>query len=466
MSEPTLVEISSESDYLSQGTQENPINLASENIIESNSSQHSNNSSIIDSKTLWQGDIQVCPIWRDYFKESLSALQCGHIFHYNWWTPLYGLDEPWCPVCRAPINILRAPVELFIDPESLGGNKINGLLRLNRMLEKESRKLICEHEELREQVNKINSQVSELKVLIKQHEASEKDYLCSKEVDYQTKEKYISGVVYTCWTNDECEYYHKFLNVERNLKQSSRSAIQYQKIIRDANTKFMKDTIKYGLTTMNGHYFDTILPFYVQQARKLDYSVDRSEIISRKDLFIYKDDIFEIFNNYGDDYSQDMLKKFQALVDFHKFGTIEKSGDNVKDWEFSALRCSYAQREDEYEKKELGELLEEAYKQINQKKVRIHDEISRIITILKSKSKHKKDCSTQLELLMRQSEFLDKMKIDLWAKKENCQALQINENKGEVKWKVNGDKRETNKSKASRKKTYKQWKSMKHREYK
>ena len=162
MSEPTLVEISSESDYLSQGTQENPINLASENIIESNSSQHSNNSSIRDSKTLWQGDIQVCPIWRDYFKESLSALQCGHIFHYNWWTPLYGLDEPWCPVCRAPIDILRAPVELFIDPEGLGGNKINGLLRLNRTLEKESRKLICEREELREQMNKINSQVSEL----------------------------------------------------------------------------------------------------------------------------------------------------------------------------------------------------------------------------------------------------------------------------------------------------------------
>ena len=52
MSEPTLVEISSESDYLSQGTQENPINLASENIIESNTSQHSNNSSIRDSKTL------------------------------------------------------------------------------------------------------------------------------------------------------------------------------------------------------------------------------------------------------------------------------------------------------------------------------------------------------------------------------------------------------------------------------
>ena len=97
------------------------------------------------------------------------------------------------------------------------------------------------------------------------------------------------------------------------------------------------------------------------------------------------------------------------------------------------MRCNNAQREDEYEKKELGELLEGAYKQINQKKVKIHDEISRIITILKSKSKHKKDCSTQLELLMRQSEFLDKMKIDLRAKKENCQALQINENKGEVK---------------------------------
>ena len=75
----------------------------------------------------------------------------------------------------------------------------------------------------------------------------------------------MNGVVYTCWTNDECEYYHKILNVEKNLKQSSRSATRYQKIIRDANTKFMKDTIKYGLTTVNGHYFDTILPFYVQQ---------------------------------------------------------------------------------------------------------------------------------------------------------------------------------------------------------
>ena len=71
-------------------------------------------------------------------------------------------------------------------------------MQLNRILEKESRKLICEREELREQMNKINSQVSELKVLIKQHEASEKEYLCSNEVDYQTKEKYMSGVVYTC----------------------------------------------------------------------------------------------------------------------------------------------------------------------------------------------------------------------------------------------------------------------------
>ena len=466
MSEPTLVEISSESDYLDQGTQENPINLANESIIESNSSQHSSNSSSSESKILWQGNIQVCPIWRDYFKESLSALQCGHIFHYNWWTPLYGLDEPWCPVCRAPINILWAPIELFIDPESLGGNRINGLLRLNRILEKQSRKLIREREELREQVNKISSQASELKKLIKQHEANEKEYLWGKEVDYQTKEKYMSGVVYTCWTNDECEYYHKFLNVERNLKQSSRSATRYQKIIRDANTKFMKDTIKYGPTTMNGHNFDTILPFYVQQARKLDYSVDKNQVISRKDLFIYKDDIFEIFNNYSDGYSQDMLKKFQALVDFHKFGTIENSGDYVEDLELSTLRCSSARREDEYEKKELGELLEGACKQIDKKKVKIHDEISSIITISEPKSKHKKDCRTQLELLMRQSEFLDKMKIDLRVKKENCQAPQNDEEKGEVKSRVNGDQREIDKSKTYRKKTYRQWKSMKHREYK
>ena len=161
-----------------------------------------------------------------------------------------------------------------------------------------------------------------------------------------------------------------------------------------------------------------------------------------------------------------MLKKFQALVDFHKFRTIENSGDYVENLELSTLRCSSARREDEYEKKELGELLEGAYKQIDQKKVKIHDEISRIIIILEPKSKHKKNCRTQLELLMRQSELLDKMKIDIRIKKENCQAPQNNEEKKEVKSRVNGDQREINKSKTSRKKTYRQWKSMKHREYK
>ena len=234
----------------------------------------------------------------------------------------------------------------------------------------------------------------------------------------------MSGVVYTCWTNDECEYYHKILNVEKNLKQSSRSAIRYQKIIMTPTQNLWR--IRSNMVWRHWTGITLIQFRHFCPARKLDYSVDRSEIISRKDLFIYKDDIFEIFNNYGDDYSQDMLKKFQALVDFHKFGTIEKSRDNVKDWEFSALRCSYAQREDEYEKKELGELLEGAYKQINQKKVKIRNEISRIITILMSKSKYKRGCSTQLELLMRQSEFLDKMKIDIRAKKVNCKALQIN----------------------------------------
>ena len=227
----------------------------------------------------------------------------------------------------------------------------------------------------------------------------------------------MSRVINTCWTNDECEFYHKTLNVKRNLKQSSRSAIQYQKIIRDGNIKFMKDSIKYGLTKINGLYFDTIQQFYVQQARKPDYSVDRSEIISRRDLFIYKDDIFEILDNYSDDYSQDMLKKFQVLVDFRKFGTIEKSGDNVDDWEFSVLRCSDAQREDEYEKKELGELLEGAYKQIDQKKVKIHDEISRIITILESKSKHKKDCSTNSSFWWNNLNFSIKWKLTSESKK-------------------------------------------------
>ena len=67
---------------------------------------------------------------------------------------------------------------------------------------------------------------------------------------------------------------------------------------------------------------------------------------------------------------------------------------------------------------------------------------------------------------MRQSEFLDKMKIDLRVKKEICQAPQNDEEKGEVKSRVNGDQRKINKSKTSRKKTYRQWKSMKHREYK
>ena len=276
------------------------------------------------SEYFFQSNTECCSICLLDFDRNTSWLPWGHIFHHSWiLTKQNWLKIKEWPIWRQMIDNPQEVRKLIIDPNELGNEKMSILPRSNKRLKKEIWKLTSEHEKLKEHIETKERQAFILKTLIKQHDAIEREIFDDKEVDLQTKEKYLEGIFHACCQSNDCEHAHKFKNALNNLKWSSRSELKCQNIIIIANKKFIKHVIKNGQTAMRKHNFNSLLPFYIERWRKIDYLIDIAEINKRWNLFRYKEEVFEVFKDFGTGYDQEQLKIYKNLVNDYKNNLIK-----------------------------------------------------------------------------------------------------------------------------------------------
>ena len=92
----------------------------------------------------------------------------------------------------------------------------------------------------------------------------------------------------------------------------------------------MRKAINNGIKSINEHKFESTLSFYTQRAKKLDYLMDMSEINKRKDVFLFEDDIYEVYNDYGAHYPKELFIKYLAMLDELKLKRIENPSEISK----------------------------------------------------------------------------------------------------------------------------------------
>ena len=112
------------------------------------------------------------------------------------------------PLWKHLIDIPQEARKLFIDPNEGGSEKMNILSLSNKRLKKEIRKLKSEYEKLKEHIETKERQTFILKTIIKQHDAIKREIFDDKEVDLQTKEKYLEGIFHACCQRSDCEHAH------------------------------------------------------------------------------------------------------------------------------------------------------------------------------------------------------------------------------------------------------------------
>ena len=415
-----------------------------------------------------QSNTECCSICLLYFNKNTSWLPWGHIFHHSWvLTQQNWLKIKEWPLWKYMIESPQEVIKLFIDPNELGSENIDILSWSNKRLKKKFRKLISKHEKLKEHLEAKERQAFILKTLIKQHDAIERETFDEKEVDLQTKEKYLEGIFHACCQSNDCEHAHKFKNALSSLKWSSRSASKCQNIIITANKKFIKHIIKNGQKAMRKHSFESFLPFYIERCRKIDYLIDIGEFNKRWNLFRYREEVFEVFKDFGTGYDQEELKIYKNLVNDFKNSIIEFNDSQPLDDDTLAPWNNVAQREYIYDKDQRKRMLDQACKQLTEKQDKIN-----ILTkeITRKSHNSKRSCienyKKQLTLLKEQSELLDRIKRYIVTREESFLYYKTEQERKEyqvLKYEQNKKRSEV---KSWKSRAYRKWRSERFRKFK
>ena len=286
--------------------------------------------------------IECCSICLQFFDKDTDWLPWGHIFHHRWiFTQQGRLWIGKCPLWKGDVDGPQDARKLCVDPNELGGERMNTLLQSNKRLEKQIRKITSEHETLKERLEAKEKKIYLLKTIMKQNEAIEHENYDDREINLQTKEKYTEGIAHACCQSDDCEHAQKFINALRSLKRDRASAVKCQNIVSTANKKFIKHVIRKDQIATNGHNLDSFLQFYIKRWRKLDYYIDIGEFNKRRNLFRYKEEVYEIFKDFGVGYDQEQLRRYQDVVREHKNNLIEASGSKLLDEDASTPKKEY-----------------------------------------------------------------------------------------------------------------------------
>ena len=357
--------------------------------------------------------------------------------------------------------------KLIIDPNEFGNEKMSILSWSNKRLKKEIWKLTSEHEKLKEHIETKERQAFILKTLIKQHDVIEREIFDDKEVDLQIKEKYLEGIFHACCQSNDCEHAHKFKNALNNLKWSSRSEFKCQNIIIIANKKFIKHVIKNGQTAMRKHSFNSLLPFYIERWRKIDYLTDIAEINKRWNLFRFKEEVFEVFKDFGTGYDQEQLKIYKNLVNDYKNNLIEFNDSQPLDDYTLAPWNNVAQKEYIYDKDQRKRMLDQACKQLTEKQEKINTQTKEIARkIHNSKRRCTEDYKKQWTVLKEQSELLDRIRKYIVTREEQFLYYKTDQERKEsqvLKYEQNKKRGEV---KSCKSRAYRQWKSERFRRFK
>ena len=162
-----------------------------------------------------------------------------------------------------PLVPLKGQQGYFFYPNGLGNEMADNLRRSIRRLVKQNRKLVSKHKVIKEELEEKCRHIFALKTLIRQLEAIEKEIFNGKEVDLLTKEKYSEGIIHTCCKSYECQHARKFLRAVRYLGRGPRFTENCQRIIIAANNKFIRHAVRDWVEAVNGHNFNTFLPFWI-----------------------------------------------------------------------------------------------------------------------------------------------------------------------------------------------------------
>ena len=176
-----------------------------------------------------------------------------------------------------------------MNPQEFGSDKKNILVSTKKRLKKENQKLKQQNKEMEMKlIEEEKSHFETIKMIEKQHVESEMELCKEKEVDRETMEKFIKGEIHACCENNICEGSRKFQDAISKLSKDNEFARKSQNIITNFNIRFMRDTIQHGIKVVKNHKLETILPFYIQRTKKLDYLVSKGEVNRRKDLFFLR----------------------------------------------------------------------------------------------------------------------------------------------------------------------------------
>ena len=121
------------------------------------------------SEEFTQIGIEYCSICLQFFDKNTDWLPWGHIFHHRWiFTQQGRLWIGKCPLLKGDVDGPQDARKLCVDPNELGGERMNTLLQSNRRLEKQIRKITSEHETLKERLEAKDKKIYLLKTIMKQ----------------------------------------------------------------------------------------------------------------------------------------------------------------------------------------------------------------------------------------------------------------------------------------------------------
>ena len=216
------------------------------------------------SEDLNKNDADFWSICLQYFDHNTSCLPWGHLFHHHCICTMDGqLRVGECPLWKRTLGPFEGATRLFFYPNGLGSEMADNLMRSIRRLVKQNRKLVSKHKAIKEELEEKCRHIFALKTLIRQLEANEKEIFNGKEVDLLTKEKYSEGIIHTCCKSYECQHARKILRAVRYLGRGPRFAENCQRIISAANNKFIRHAVRDWGEAVNGHNFNTYLPFWI-----------------------------------------------------------------------------------------------------------------------------------------------------------------------------------------------------------
>ena len=404
----------------------------------------------------------------EYYTNNTVALRCGHIFHQKWIDNVIGFSrKPSCPNWRKAITRSSPPTKLIMDPQILGSEKRKKLLDTKKRLRKNNEKLKEQNKSMKVKLEEEEkSRIETIKTLERQYEENEKEIFKEKTVDRNTMETFVQGKAHSCWENNMCEDSQRFKDSINQLKRDKEFVRRSQIFITNSNIRFMRNAIDNGIKSINEHRFETTLPFYIQRAKKLDYLMDMSEINKRKDVFLFEDNIYEVYNDFGADYPKELFIKYRAMLDELKLKRIENPSEISQNNENSDMERSSPPKKFIYDENERMMLLDQACTQIENEKATIKKEIDKTKKLIRKSNdaEEVKEISKNLDLLKKQSKLLDDINNEIIQREKNFKYYKSEQERIDAQDRNREKKTKNDENKSSKNLTLKEWKSLKHKE--